>query len=125
VVDNMAVQSELITAQVEQCQRLVHVIGLTQQMLRHADNGEWDQVASMEMERRDDMLACFADGPPPVDSELVAEAVAMLLHLNEELMAKLKEARQVVVQQGQQFARNRSAANSYKAVQASGRGHVA
>ena len=103
----------------EQCRRLAHVLGLTKTMLTHAGNGEWEQVAEMELLRRDDLMLCFSQSTPPGDTVLVAEAMATLLHLNEELMAKLKVARSAVMAQGLEFAKNRTAVSSYQAVGAS------
>jgi len=44
--------------------------------------------------------------------------MAALLHLNEELMSKLKIARTAVMEQGREFSRQRSAASSYREVKA-------
>jgi len=111
--------SESAAAQAEHCQRLAYVLGLTTDMLGHADRGEWDKVATMESERREDLIACFAHARPDGDSELVAQALATLLHLNEELMAKLRVARGEVMAQGEALSRNRSAHESYQSVEAS------
>ena len=102
--------------QADQCRRLAHVLTLTKQMLIHAENGEWQQVTELEVERRDDLAICFANISQAEDSVLVAEAVAALLHLNEELMAKLKMARNSVMEQGRDLARKRSAVVSYQSV---------
>lgn len=115
----LELNSEARSVQVQQCQRLAHVLGMTQNMLQLADAGQWDEVATMELERRDDLLACFDDAQPVGDSELVAQAMAALLHLNEEVMAKLRVARTAVMAQSQDFARNRAAATSYAAVDSS------
>ena len=116
----MSAQTQNISApeQVAQCQRLAHVLTLTKQMLVHADNGEWEQVAEQELGRRDDLAACFSDMAAAADAELIAEAMAALLHLNEELMSKLKVARSVVMEQGREYKRNRNAMTSYQAVDA-------
>lgn len=111
-------QNMLAPDQVAQCQRLAHVLTLTKQMLVHADNGEWEKVAQQELGRRDDLAACFADMAPVADAELFAEAMAALLHLNEELMSKLKVARTAVMEQGREYKRNRNAMDSYQAVDA-------
>ena len=76
-------------------------------VLRLAEAGDWDQVAVMELDRREDLLACFDDTPPPVDTELDAQAIATLLMLNEELMARLKSARKSVLQQNKAFMKRR------------------
>lgn len=111
-------QNHLVSAQVEQCRRLAQVLTITKQMLVYADNGEWNLVADRELERREDLAACFSDPIPAADAELAAQAMAALLHLNEELMAKLKVARTEVMMQAQEHTRNRLAVESYHAVDA-------
>ena len=117
VVAMLKDKSESVQAQ--QCRRLAHVLSLTKQMLAHADKGEWEQVTDTELERRDDLIACFSGTMLTQDTELVAEAMATLLHLNEELMAKLKVARAAVMSQGQEINNSRNAINSYRLVDAS------
>ena len=111
--------SKAVSDQEQQCRRLAHVLGLTKQMLVHADEGEWEQVTEIEQERREDLIACFSKTMLAQDTQLVAEAMATLLHLNEELMAKLKVARDAVMAQGQEITRSRNAVNSYHVVDAS------
>lgn len=111
-------QNNLVSAQVEQCRRLAQVLTVTKQMLVYADNGQWDLVAEMESERREDLAACFSSSTPAADAELAAQAMAALLHLNEELMAKLKVARTEVMMLAQEHTRNRQAMDSYQAVDA-------
>lgn len=115
----VTLEHESLHAQATLCQRLAYVLGLTKDMLEHADAGEWGKVADIEQQRREDLVACFADARPSGEPELVAQAMAALLHLNEELMLMLKDARQEVMAQGEAFARNRSATQSYQAVDAS------
>jgi len=107
-----------ISAQVEQCRRLASVLTMTRQMLVDAGNGEWEQVAKRELERREDLAACFSDPVPAADVELVAQAMAALLHLNEELMAKLKIARTEVMMLAREHTRGQHAVDSYQAVDA-------
>jgi hypothetical protein len=109
-------QEQAMSDQTTQCRRLAHVLTLTKQMLVYADNGEWERVTELELERRDDLTTCFAESASIADSVLIAEAIAALLHLNEELMAKLKTARGLVMEQGIEYSRNRSAVGSYQAV---------
>jgi len=110
-------QEPPLSDQAQQCRRLATVITMTKQMLVHADHGEWEQVTELEIERRDDLNACFSDSASVADSVLIAEAIAALLHLNEELMAKLQTARDVVMEQGIEYSRNRSAVGDYKAIE--------
>ncbi len=115
----VALKPELqLTAQVEQCRRLASVLTVTRQMLVDADNGDWERVAERELARRDDLAACFSDPVPAADVELVAQAMAALLHLNEELMAKLKIARSQVMMLAREHTRSRHALDSYQAVDA-------
>ncbi|MEH6616217.1 MAG: flagellar protein FliT [Porticoccus sp.] len=112
----MSDQVQPLSDQARQCRRLAHVLTLTKKMLFHADNGEWEQVTELELDRRDDLSACFSDAKSVADSVLIAEAIAALLHLNEELMAKLKIARDIVMEQGVEYSRNRSAVGSYQKI---------
>ena len=109
-------QNQSTSDQVKQCRRLAQVLTLTRQMLVHAERGEWEQVAEQEVARREDLTACFSDSVPAADTELMAQAMAALLHLNEELMSKLKLARDKVMEQGREFTHNRNAVGSYRAV---------
>jgi len=110
-------QEQPLSDQARQCRRLANVLTLTKQMLVHADKGEWENVTELELERRDDLSTCFAESTSIADSVLIAEAIAALLHLNEELMAKLKTAREVVMAQGIEYSRNLSAVGNYKAIE--------
>jgi len=112
-------EDQSMSDQAQQCWRLAQLLTLTRQMLVHADQGQWEQVADRELERREDLAACFSDSVPAANTELIAEAMAVLLHLNEELMAKLKIARDEVMAQGLEYTRNRNAVGSYQAVDAS------
>ena len=98
----------------ENCRRLARVLTLTKQMLVHGEEGEWEQVTALELERRDDMATCFSDAALVGDNELIAEAFATLLHINEELMAKVKIAREEVMVQGRELNRVRGAVNCYR-----------
>ncbi len=99
-----------------QCRRLADVLTLTRKMLDHAAEGDWDSVTAMEQRRRDDLRVCFQESTAPEHGELVAEALAVILHMNEELMAKLRAARDAVLQQGVDQARTRSAIGQYQNV---------
>jgi hypothetical protein len=100
-----------------QCRRLAVVLTTTRQMLEHAGAGEWDDVAELERGRREDLQLCFSQTVAPEHNELVAEALAVMLHLNEELMALLATARDAVLEQGVKQARTRSAVVNYQDVQ--------
>ncbi|PLW68289.1 flagellar protein FliT [Pseudohalioglobus lutimaris] len=107
--------------QVASCRRLATVLEMTRRMVACADAGDWESVAEIERERRDDLKLCFSQSIPLAESDVVAEALAVLLHLNEELMARLKVARETVMRQGREFSRKRSALSSYQGVELASR----
>ncbi len=98
-------------------QRLAQVLSMTRDMLDLANNGEWERVAELERDRRGDLQRCFTEPVGPEHGELVAEALAVLLHLNEELMGLLGDAREAILEQGAQQARRRTALGQYQSVQ--------
>lgn len=105
-----------IPSQLRQCQRLARVLTVTQTMLQHAEDGEWEAVADLERERRNDLSACFEETTSLADSALVGEALAVLLTLNEELMSRLAVAKATVMESGINLSRSRSAVGSYTEV---------
>ena len=100
-----------------QCRRLADVLTQTRTMVEHAQAGDWDRVAELERERRDGLQQCFGRPVAPEHGEIVAEALAVMLHLNEELMGLLAAARDAVLEQGIDQSRKRAAIGNYQAVQ--------
>ena len=98
-------------------ERLAHVLNVTRDMLVLAGEGNWDRVAELERERRDDLALCFKVPVSEENGELVAEALAVILHLNEELMSLLAAAREDVLQQGAKQVRTRAALGQYQDIQ--------
>ena len=99
------------------CRRLAAVLVTTTDMLALAERGDWDAVAELERSRRQDLEDVFAT---PVDAdagEVMAEGLAALLHLNDELMARLRAARESVLALGARQGRARSALGEYHEVQ--------
>ena len=72
---------------------LAAVIGITSEMLAAARAGEWASVTADEARRRAMLEQCFADPVKPEHSEIFAEALAVLLHMNEELTEVLRFAK--------------------------------
>lgn len=106
-------QEPLPPLQAGHCRDLANALTLTQRMLELARANEWAQVSELETQRREHLSGCFNFSGVNADSALIAEAIAALLHLNEELMSLLKAARSEVMDQGRQFALKRKAADSY------------
>jgi len=103
-------------SKLSQYRRLARVLTVTREMVALAEAGDWDAVAGREQDRRDDLARCFTEAVAPDHAELVAEALAAILHLNEELMASLSKARDAVLQQGVAQVRTRSAIGQYELV---------
>ena len=97
-----------------QTRLLATVIKTTRNMLVLAEKQAWDAVADLEVLRREDLKRCFEIPVQDDKGELVAEALAVLLHLNEELMGQLKTARDQVAEEGNTQIRNLEAASEYQ-----------
>ena len=97
-----------------QTRLLATVIKTTRNMLALAEQEAWDAVADLEVLRREDFKRCFEIPVQDDKGELVAEALAVLLHLNEELMGQLKTARDQVAEEGNTQIRNLEAASEYQ-----------
>lgn len=75
--------------------QLARLLQITEQMLIHAEAGEWDELNELEDERRAELTECFEmqqDEP----SLLIAEALQTLLYLNDQIVALVQDARQKV-----------------------------
>ena len=95
---------------------LAGVIKTTRHMLALANQGEWGTVAELESLRREDLQFCFDIPADEDNAELVAEALAVLLHLNEELMNRLVSARDAARQAASVEVRNIEAMDEYRKV---------
>lgn len=96
-----------------QTRLLATVIKTTRNMLVLADQQDWDAVADLEVLRREDLKRCF-DLPVKEDKEgLIAEALAVLLHLNEELASHLLTARARSLEGSRDTAKSRDALEKY------------
>lgn len=87
---------EALLARRGQCALLANVLIRTSRMLDAARCGDWTLVAAMENKRGQLVRQCFSEPVTPGNSELFSEALAIMLHLNEELVALLEEAKSEV-----------------------------
>lgn len=97
-----------------QTRLLATVIKTTSNMLGLADQQAWDAVADLEVLRREDLKRCFEIPAQEDNGELVAEALAVLLHLNEELATKLLSAREHAREASRDTAKGRDAVSEYR-----------
>lgn len=96
-----------------QCTTLANVLLLTQKMLELAGEGDWDTVGNLEADRRALLHECFSSPVPPEHSELFAEALAAMLHMNEELLGSVESAKAEVAAQQLGQVRTRQGINTY------------
>ena len=66
----------------------------TQQMLLEAECDRWENIQSLENERKVILNRCFEHKIAHRNSEIFAEALATMLHMNEELVALLEAAKE-------------------------------
>lgn len=75
---------------------LADILMMTEDMVEAARNNEWDKVTKMEERRRNALAECFRSPVPEEHTELFSAALAAMLHLNEELIALVEEAKSAV-----------------------------
>ena len=75
---------------------LASVVLLTEKMLCSARDDAWEAVTEYELERREALALCFATPIPVEQSELFSEALAAMLHMNEEMIGLLEVAKENV-----------------------------
>lgn len=87
---------EVLLARHGQCALLANVLVRTQRMLDAAIANDWPVVVALENKRSQLLSRCFSEAIEPENVELFSEALAILLHLNEELVALLNQEKQKV-----------------------------
>ena len=88
---------------------LARVLLITQEMLDLARKDQWDLVTSKERDRTVLLADCFADPVPTGQSQLFSEALAAMLHMNEEMIGLLEAAKEnVAVKRTDQSHKKRS-----------------
>ena len=84
---------EALLARRGQCALMANVLTRTSRMLDAARSGDWTLVAAMENKRSQLVKQCFSEPVSPENSEIFSEALAIMLHMNEELVALLNAAK--------------------------------
>lgn len=88
---------------------LAKVLLMTENMLTLAREDSWDAVTGLEEQRREALAACFASPIPPSQSEIFSEALAAMLHMNEEMIGLLEAAKEnVAIKRTDQSHKKRS-----------------
>ena len=84
---------EALLARRGQCALMANVLTRTSRMLDAARSGDWTLVAAMENKRSQLVKQCFSEPVSAENSEIFSEALAIMLHMNEELVALLESAK--------------------------------
>ena len=88
---------------------LADVLLLTEKMLTSARSDAWDIVTAYEQERRAALAICFSDPIPLDQSQIFSEALAAMLHMNEEIIGLLEAAKEnVAINRTDQIHKKRS-----------------
>lgn len=99
-----------------QARLLADTIRVTQEMLADAQLDRWNAVADKELTRRGLLEQCFDSPVSEQNSDSVAEALAVILHLNEELLNLLLQARQASLVETNNHSKSRKAVDEYSEI---------
>ena len=95
---------------------LADTIRVTQEMLASGQLNDWNAVADKELTRRGLLEQCFDSPVSEQNSDSVAEALAVILHLNEELLNLLLQAKQASLVETNNHSKSRKAVDEYHEV---------
>ena len=84
---------EALLARRGQCALMANILTRTSRMLEAARSDDWTLVAAMENKRSQLVKQCFSEPVSAENSEIFSEALAIMLHMNEELVALLESAK--------------------------------
>lgn len=93
--------------------QLAKLLRCTEEMLKSAQKGDWESVEELENSRKTEITACFSDQNEH-EIPLIAEALATLIHLNTQIKALVKQAKDEVLERQQTLRNSRSAVRSYQ-----------
>lgn len=116
LVENTGAPDTAAIAEIHQRRQriqLARLLQLTEKMLEYAQVGEWAEVEALEMQRKDELDMCY-EMQQQAPSLLIAEALATLLYLNDQIVALVKIARNKLVVNHNQLARNRVLVDLYE-----------
>lgn len=92
---------------------LARLLRSTEEILHCAQLGDWESVESLEKQRQQELAACFTgEGEEP--SPLVAEALATLLHMNNQIADLVRKAKNELVAEQKRMESQRNVAEQYK-----------
>ena len=104
---------EALLARKGQCALMANILMRTHRMLEAARAGDWDVVTVSEKKRSQLLRDCFVTPIDPANSELFSEALAAMLHMNEELISLLENAKAEVATKRTDQARTSKSLGHY------------
>lgn len=93
--------------------QLARLLQITEKMLEYAQQGDWVCVEELEALRKTELDACY-DLQQQQPSLLIAEALATLLYLNDQIVALVKLARTRLVATHNTHMRNKAVIDLYQ-----------
>ena len=96
-----------------QCLDIASALLATEEMLKAAKGGDWDRVSELDSSRKKRIDRCFSQPIMIESTELFSEALAVMLHLNEELVAVVQQTREQVSLNRSQHAKKAGAIKHY------------
>jgi len=116
LIQNSAAPDSAAIAEIHQRRQriqLARLLQLTEKMLEFAQSGDWVAVEDLEAQLKDELDMCY-EMQQQAPSLLIAEALATLLYLNDQIVALVKIARNKLVVNHNQVARNRVLVELYE-----------
>ena len=92
---------------------LAQLLRRTEEILLHAQHTDWESVEVLEQARQAEIAVCFADANQE-DSPLVAEALATLIHMNDQISQLVRAAKDEVVESQRVKEAQKSVAHHYR-----------
>lgn len=93
--------------------QLARLLQITEKMLEYAQGGDWQSVEELESLRKNELDTCY-HLQEQAPSLVVAEALATLLYLNDQIVALVKLARTQLVSDHNTVSRNKVLIDLYQ-----------
>lgn len=104
---------EALLAKRGQCALLANILTRTSRMLEAARSGDWTLVTAIENKRSQLLKQCFSETVQPENAEIFSEALAIMLHMNEELVSLLENAKAEAAQRCSTHQKSKVAISHY------------
>lgn len=93
--------------------QLARLLRSTEEILVCAQKGDWESVEEMEHSRKTEIAACFSNQSHE-EAPLIAEALATLIYLNEQITDLVKQAKADLLKERQSLKSGKLAAQNYQ-----------